>query len=134
MEGAWNNVKNLQQWCPRCKASAPEKTCYDMFAARLGPPSPERRPDFLRTPDTPRGLELDIYYPQHGFAVEVQGLQHRRRVGHFHPREADWEAQQARDAKKRELCEAAWVVLVEIEEADVGEAAVEAALRDLGIS
>ncbi|CAG8828757.1 19794_t:CDS:2, partial [Cetraspora pellucida] len=33
----------------------------------LGPPSDIRRPDFLKTPEYPRGLEFDIYYPQYGF-------------------------------------------------------------------
>ncbi|CAI2186188.1 17483_t:CDS:2, partial [Funneliformis geosporum] len=36
----------------------------------LGPPSSIRRPDFLKIPEHPRGLELDIYYPQYGFAIE----------------------------------------------------------------
>ncbi|CAJ0644450.1 15931_t:CDS:2 [Entrophospora sp. SA101] len=42
----------------------------------LGLPSPIRRPDFLKTSEHPTGLDLDIYYPEHGFAVEVQEPQH----------------------------------------------------------
>ncbi|CAG8791437.1 15354_t:CDS:2, partial [Racocetra fulgida] len=37
-----------------------------------GPPSDIRRPDFLKTPNHLLGLELNIYYPQYGFAIEVQ--------------------------------------------------------------
>ena len=40
----------------------------------LGPPSNIRRLDFLKTPDHLLGLELDIYYLQYGFAIEVQGI------------------------------------------------------------
>jgi hypothetical protein len=42
------------------------------------------RPDFLKTPDHPLGLELDIYYPQYGFAIEVQGIQHKCFHAFFH--------------------------------------------------
>ncbi|CAB4434209.1 unnamed protein product [Rhizophagus irregularis] len=34
------------------------------------------RPDFLKIPKHPKGLELDIYYPGHDFAIEVQDPQH----------------------------------------------------------
>jgi hypothetical protein len=50
----------------------------------LGLPSDIRRPYFLKTPDHPLGLELDIYYPQYGFAIEVQGIQHEM-LPHFLP-------------------------------------------------
>jgi hypothetical protein len=50
----------------------------------LGPPSKIRRPNFLKTLEFPRGLELDIHYPQYGLAIEVQGEQHEYYNNFFH--------------------------------------------------
>ncbi|POG76724.1 hypothetical protein GLOIN_2v1871901 [Rhizophagus irregularis DAOM 181602=DAOM 197198] len=44
----------------------------------ISPPSSIHRPDFLNIPEHSRGLELDIYYPQYRFAIEVQGKQHEQ--------------------------------------------------------
>ncbi len=127
-----NSVRNLGTWCPHCRASAAERRCRAILTRLLGPPSVQRRPAFTRTPDTPVGLELDIYYPQYGFAVEVQGDQHGRWVRHFQPTEADFEALRRRDQRKRELCFDNWVVLIEVGP-DVSEARLTAALRDLAV-
>ena len=35
------------------------------------------RPQWLKNPKTGRCLELDIYYPDLKFAIEVQGFQHK---------------------------------------------------------
>ncbi|CAG8772214.1 4540_t:CDS:2, partial [Racocetra fulgida] len=45
---------------------------HEWYATLNSPPSDIRRPDFLKTSNHPLGLELDIYYPQYGFAIEVQ--------------------------------------------------------------
>ena len=50
----------------------------------LGPPSENRWPDFLKTVERPQGLQLDIFYPQYGFAIEVQGEQHEKYIKFFH--------------------------------------------------
>ena len=39
------------------------------------------RPDFLRNHKTGKNLELDIYYPDLQFAVEVNGIQHKTKEG-----------------------------------------------------
>ncbi|CAI2194179.1 15246_t:CDS:2, partial [Funneliformis geosporum] len=36
------------------------------------PPSSICRPDFLKISEHPRELELNIYYPQYGFAIEAK--------------------------------------------------------------
>jgi len=38
----------------------------------------------LKIPKHPKGLELDIYYPEHDFAIEVQGPQHEKYIKFFH--------------------------------------------------
>ncbi|RHZ77555.1 hypothetical protein Glove_176g3 [Diversispora epigaea] len=75
-------------WCPYCSKNKREKLCQKIVSKYLGPPSKIRRPDFLKTSNSPIGLELDIYYPEYGFAIE-----------------------QAQDQLKKELCEENWIVL-----------------------
>ncbi|CAI2199418.1 17093_t:CDS:1, partial [Funneliformis geosporum] len=36
----------------------------------LGPPSKNRKPNFLKTSEYPTGLEFDIPYYEYGFAIE----------------------------------------------------------------
>ncbi|RIA84323.1 hypothetical protein C1645_742410 [Glomus cerebriforme] len=67
----------------------------------LGPPSSIRRPDFLKIPEHPRGLELNIYYPQYGFAIEVQGKQHEQHIKYFHKDPEEFEKQLMRDQLKK---------------------------------
>lgn len=68
-----------------------ENLCCEVITDILGSPSRIRRPDFSKIP---RGLELNIYYPQYGFAIEVQGKQH---VKHFHKDPEESEKQLMRD-------------------------------------
>jgi len=131
-EATLSSVRNLGTWCPHCRASAGEKRCRDTLARHLGPPSFERRPAFTRTAETPVGLELDIYYPEHGLAVEVQGAQHNRWTRYFQPREEDFVALQRRDEIKRALCAENWVVLLEVGP-NVTEKELVAHLEELGI-
>jgi len=38
---------------------------------------------FLEMSEHPQGLELDIYYPQYRFAIEVQDKQHEQHIKYF---------------------------------------------------
>ncbi|KAF0411837.1 hypothetical protein F8M41_008180 [Gigaspora margarita] len=68
--------------------------------------------DPILTLDHPTGLELDIYYPQYGFATEVQGEQHEKYIEFFHGGDPNnFIKQQERDQLKKELCEENWIVL-----------------------
>ncbi|RIB01521.1 hypothetical protein C2G38_2230593 [Gigaspora rosea] len=107
---SFNGIKHARSWCPYC-LNKHENLCRDIITNILGPPSGIRRPDFLKTLEYPRGLELDIYYPQHGLAIEVQGIQHRQYRKRFHKNEKDFEKQLIRDQLKKELCEENWIVL-----------------------
>ena len=52
------------------------------------------------------GLEIDIFYPQYDFAIEVQGIQHEKYHEFFHKGDPNnFIKQQARDQLKKELCE-----------------------------
>ncbi|CAB5370966.1 unnamed protein product [Rhizophagus irregularis] len=75
----WNatfaNVKYQGSWCPFCQ-NKHENICREIVTNYLGPPSENCWPDFLKTPKYSRGLQLDIFYPKYGFAIEVQEEQH----------------------------------------------------------
>ncbi|RIB07955.1 hypothetical protein C2G38_2045573 [Gigaspora rosea] len=63
------------------------------------------RPDFLKSPELSAGLELDIYYPEHVLAIEVQGQQHEKYNKFFHRRDPkNFIKQQVRDQLKKKLC------------------------------
>jgi hypothetical protein len=98
-------------WCPYCKNKR-EQLCREIVTNYLGLPSKIRKPDFLKTPEHPSGLHLDIYYPEYGFAIEVQGEQHDHYIEFFHRGGSNnFIKQQERDQLKKELCEENWIVL-----------------------
>ncbi|CAG8814779.1 13169_t:CDS:1, partial [Racocetra fulgida] len=89
-----------------------EKLYREIISKYLGPPSNIRQPDFLKTFEHPRGLQLDIYYPEYRFAIKVQGEQHDHYIEFFHRGESNnFIKQQAWDQLKKELCEENWIVL-----------------------
>ncbi|CAI2178367.1 19948_t:CDS:2 [Funneliformis geosporum] len=80
----WNatleSVKNRDSWYPICAG-------YAEFGAETQwelPPSENFWPDFLKTSKYSRGLQLDIFYQEYGFAIEVQGEQHEKYIEFFH--------------------------------------------------
>jgi len=114
-EATAHSVLYLKTWCPRCRFRAREAHCRSVAAELLGArEASAQRPAFLKTEASPRGLELDIYYPELGVAIEVQGEQHRTKVPFFHPTQEAFDAQLRRDTIKRDLCFDNWVVLIEI--------------------
>ncbi|RHZ63306.1 hypothetical protein Glove_330g103 [Diversispora epigaea] len=106
----FNNIKYVKTWCPYCLFKH-ENLCRGVITNILGPPSSIRRPNFLKTLEYLRGLELDIYYLQYGLVIEVQGKQHEQYVKHFHRNEEDFEKQLIRDQLKKELYEENWIIL-----------------------
>ena len=110
-QASLSNVKS-GTWCPFCYRFKREQLCREIVAKYLGPPSENRRPDFLKIPEHPKGLELDIPYYEYGFAIEVQGEQHEKYIEFFHRGDPNnFIKQQARDQLKKELCEENWIAL-----------------------
>ncbi|CAB4378873.1 unnamed protein product [Rhizophagus irregularis] len=105
----WNaSLHSIQRgsWYPHCSKYQRENRCREIVAKYLGPPSKIRRPDFLKTLEYPKGLELDIPYYDHGFAIEVQGEQHVKYIEFFHRGDPNnFIKQQDRDQLKKNLCE-----------------------------
>nr|CAG8482683.1 12463_t:CDS:2 [Entrophospora candida] len=107
----YKNSKNLLLWAigywrPYCKTNL----CHENVTKYLGLPSKICRPNFLKTSKYPTGLELDIYYPQYGFAIEVQGEQHEKYIEFFHRDPIDFIRQRKQDKLKKELYEENWPV------------------------
>ncbi|CAI2193617.1 1779_t:CDS:1, partial [Funneliformis geosporum] len=51
-------------------------------------------------------IRIDIYYPEYGFAIEVQGVQHKKYIKFFHNGDPNnFIKQQTQDQFKKELCE-----------------------------
>ncbi|GBB89271.1 hypothetical protein RclHR1_15970005 [Rhizophagus clarus] len=99
-------------WCSLCSYFKRENLCREIISKYLGPPSKNRKPDFLKTLEHPRGLELDIPYYHYGFAIEVQGEQHEKYIKFFHRDDPNnFIRQQERDQLKKELCEENQIVL-----------------------
>ncbi|CAG8695983.1 31028_t:CDS:2 [Racocetra persica] len=109
-----DKVKNLNMWCPFCKKYKRERLCYEIISKYLGAPLKIQKPDFLKTPEYPTGLQLDILYYYYGFAIEVQGEQHEKYHKFFHRNQEAFKKQLDRDQLKRELCEENWIVLIEV--------------------
>ncbi|KAF0552469.1 hypothetical protein F8M41_021785 [Gigaspora margarita] len=65
-------IINSGSWCPHCAGNArcTIEDALDKWLKIL-------RPNFRKTLEHPIGLELDIYYPEYGLAIEIQGV-------HFH--------------------------------------------------
>ncbi|CAB4405247.1 unnamed protein product [Rhizophagus irregularis] len=101
----FDNVKHLNSWYPFCLKYKREKLCHEILTKYLGPPSLIRKPNFLKTSECPTGLEFDIYYPEYGFAIEVQGVQHEKYIKFFYNGDSNnFIKQQAQDQLKKELC------------------------------
>ncbi len=91
---------HAQSWCPNCRYTG-EAITRHIFEATFGVAFPKVRPAFLRT-DAGGTLELDGYSEPLRLAFEYQGPRH------------DEPEQAARDALKRERCEAVGIRLVAI--------------------
>lgn len=65
-----------------------------------------------------RGLELDIYMPEHSIAIEVQGKQHSAWMPELQKTVQDHIRQRVNDNLKRRLCEENHVVLIEVSTGD----------------
>ncbi|CAG8545190.1 6739_t:CDS:2 [Cetraspora pellucida] len=129
-----SSIKDQNSWCPYCSKYKRENLCRKIVSKYLGTPSKIRRPDFLKTSESPIGLELDIYYPEYGLAIEVQGEQHEKYIEFFHKGDPNnFVRQQERDQLKKELCEENWIVLREVWYYEDPYIVIPEHLRELGL-
>lgn len=100
-------------WCPVCKTGLGERICRAFFEQLFNTIFPKMRPSWLRTSDG-RRLELDGYSTMLAIAFEHQGLQHYGGVPLFHRTPQRLERLQSNDQRKRDLCKAHNILLIEI--------------------
>lgn len=103
----WNNVSSCCSWCPKCRNSIRESICRAAMC-ELFPG------EAFETDRTTIGAELDGYSPRFKIAFEHDGVHHAEHVAYFQKTEADFQAQQARDARKDELCAEHGIRLIRI--------------------
>ena len=85
-----------------------EALCRYLFQYFTEQPFPKCRPHFLG------GLELDGYCAKHEIAFEYNGVQHYKYTSSFHKSYHDFERQQERDYRKKDLCQRYGLVLMTI--------------------
>jgi hypothetical protein len=104
------NIRHSKSWCPTCRGNVGE----ELVRATLIEAFPGKTFERTRRVEWLGRLELDGYNPELKLAFEYQGIQHFEHVAHFQREEGQFESQLERDARKRELCEQAGVVLLEV--------------------
>ncbi|GBB98747.1 hypothetical protein RclHR1_03300027 [Rhizophagus clarus] len=57
---SFNSIKHVKSWYPYC-LNKHENLYHEVITNILGLPFSICRPDFLKIPEHPQGLELDIY-------------------------------------------------------------------------
>jgi hypothetical protein len=102
-------------WCPHCSDGIGERICRAYFEQIFKHPFPKSRPSWLKS-DSGAQMELDGYCRELGIAFEHQGEQHYSTATHMIRCGSALEKRKALDRKKREMCRAQGVALVEIDE------------------
>ncbi len=90
--------------------SALREILEELFATQF----PNKRPFWLKSPQTGARLELDCYSQELGVAFEYQGAQHYGPVSFFGGAPC-FEAQKERDEYKRQICKDRGVTLIEVD-------------------
>lgn len=70
------------------------------------------RPDWLY------GMELDFYFPNRNFAIEVQGLQHREYVPAIQSSKEEFERQVQRDKQKQRILQRRKIKILYLHQGD----------------
>lgn len=96
------------KWCDKCdiKLIGQEITKL-VFELIFKKPFSTERPDWLKSPETGKRLELDGYNKEIKIAFEHQGLQHDKYIEYWHKSEEEFEKSKKRDEFTRSICESA---------------------------
>jgi hypothetical protein len=100
-------------WCPQCSGGLKEEFCRAALESLTGKAWPKARPAWLVNERGGR-MELDGYCKDIGVAYEYQGEQHFSEVKHFRSGEFALALRMADDQRKRDLCHAHGIKLIEV--------------------
>lgn len=64
--------------------------------------------------DKGRPMQLDVYLPDYGVAIEVDGVQHYRFPNRYHKSIEEFNAQKRRDSLKDEQCKVAGIEMIRV--------------------
>lgn len=101
---------------PNATESKGERLCKEAAERIFGEPFHRSIwPDWLRNPETGRGMELDLYSEKLKIAIEYNGRQHYDYVPYFHKKGPhELEAQKRRDAYKLDICDEKGVYVITV--------------------
>ncbi|RHZ68207.1 hypothetical protein Glove_296g72 [Diversispora epigaea] len=87
------SIKNRNTWCSQCAKCGLTRNILGMYPLMI-------------SEIAILGLQLDIYYPEYGFVIEVQGVQYEKYIKFFYRGDPNnFIKQRARDQLKKELYE-----------------------------
>ncbi len=107
-----NNIKR-GSWCLQCSNKISERICREAFEQIFQTDFKTRKSKWLVNEDSNK-LELDGYSPTLKLAFEHQGEQHFK-ITYYTPTPEKLERRIRDDHKKKELCEARGITLIEVE-------------------
>lgn len=109
-ESSVYNVVNLNSWCPICNTNNGEQICRFIFEKLTGKKFPTKRPNWLKTKDQTRAMEIDGFNEELLIGFEHQGKQHyENTISFFNSTEVI-----RRDNLKREIYKKKGVKVLEV--------------------
>ncbi len=112
----WFSVPgNIQQggWCPQCAGSLGKRLVRLHFEQLFREKFPPKKPQWLLNSEGHR-MQLDGYCARLNLAFECHGQQHFKSVPYFQQNQHSFSRRQSDDQRKRELCHARGVRLIEV--------------------
>ncbi len=100
-------------WCGKCNVYQREQLSIKILEHLTNEIFNTERPEWLRYNGGAK-LELDGFNQKFKIGIEVQGIQHYKRVPFFHKSQEDFEKRQEYDQFKRDKCKELGITLFEI--------------------
>ncbi len=113
---AWGNVKNQNQWCPKCATTKHyiTETKVLLILEELLGVAFKKTKVYKNVPKEVRYFEFDGFNKALNLAVEYQGIQHYQYPNWFHKTQTEFDLALNRDRLKREYCKNNNILLLEV--------------------
>lgn len=110
---SWSDVEKWK-FSPKKGSSKGESICKQTLEKIFSVEFENKRPKFLRNPETGGNLEIDCYNESLMLGVEYNGVQHYRYTSVFHKSKKDFIAQLRRDDYKKRACKEVGITLINV--------------------